>query len=127
MSPIQSNPDQFKALSRNPNDGPFTMLNLLKFKKDGGAESYARYAAESNRFVDGVGGRLVFLGRPNELLNGSEDWDLVLLVQYPSRKAFLKMANDPEYLKIHSFREQALERAVLYAMDRTDFKTLSGK
>ncbi len=127
MSPIQSNPDQFKELSRNPNDGPVTMLNLLKFKKEGGAESYARYARESNRFVEGVGGRLVFSGRPKELLNGSEDWDLVLLVRYPSRKAFLEMANDPEYLKIHAFRKKALERAVLYAMDQTDFKTFSGK
>ena len=38
-------------------------------------------------------------------------------VRYPSRKAFLNMANDPEYLKIHIFREEALEDAVLYATD----------
>ena len=127
MSPIQTNLDQFKKLNRNPNDGPVTMLNLLKFKDDGGVESYARYAREADRFVEGVGGKLIFSGRPNELLNGGEDWDLVLLVQYPSRKAFLKMASDPEYLKIHSFREKALERAVLCAMDQVDFKTFAGK
>jgi uncharacterized protein (DUF1330 family) len=40
-----------------------------------------------------------------------------MLVKYPSRKAFLKMANNPEYLKIHSFRAEALESAVLYATD----------
>jgi hypothetical protein len=61
-----------------------------------------------------------------ELLNGTEDWDIVMLVQYPSRKAFLKMANNPDYLKVHGFREEELEQAVLYATDPVKFKaTLS--
>jgi len=93
------------------------MLNLLKFKKDGGQKSYARYLKEATRFVEGVGGKLLFFSKPKELLNGTQTWDLLMLVQYPSRKAFLNMANDPEYLKIHSFREEALEDAVLYATD----------
>lgn len=127
MSPIQSNPDQFKELSRNPDEGPVTMLNLLKFR-EGGAESYKNYVRESGKFVSGVGGEVIFLGKPKELLNGGEDWDVVMLVRYPSRKAFLRMANDPEYLKIHGYREKALERAVLYAMDQTtDFRVLFGK
>ncbi len=121
------NMEQFKKLAKNPNEEPFVMLNLLKFKPDGGAESYARYARESTRFVEGVGGKIVYLGKPLELLNGQEEWDVVLLVQYPSRKAFLKMANDPEYLKIHVYREEALERAVLYATDPMMYKALAGK
>jgi len=124
MSPIKTNQDQFKELLNNPNDGTVVMLNLLKFKAEGGRESYARYAREANKFVGDIGGKVLFLGKPKELLNGDETWDVLMLVQYPSRKAFLTMASNPEYLKIHSFREEALERAVLYATDEMTLREL---
>jgi len=124
MSEIQSNPEEFKKLARNPGDGPVVMLNLLKFKGAGGQTSYARYTKEAGKFVEGVGGKVLYLGKADELLNGSERWDMVMLVQYPSRKAFLNMANNPEYLKIHQFREDGLERAVLYATDPIKFKEI---
>jgi uncharacterized protein (DUF1330 family) len=124
MSPIQSNVDQFKELLKNSNDGPVVMLNLLKFKPNGGLASYARYAKEADKFVAGAGGKMIYLGKAKELLNGAETWDVVMLVQYPSRKAFLEMANNPEYLKIHEYREKALDRAVLYATDEMGFREL---
>jgi len=124
MSPIKTNQDQFKELLNNPSDGTVVMLNLLKFKAEGGRESYARYAREANKFVEDIGGKVLFLGKPKELLNGDETWDVLMLVQYSSRKAFLMMASNPEYLKIHSFREEALERAVLYATDEMTLREL---
>ncbi|MCE5211786.1 MAG: DUF1330 domain-containing protein [Deltaproteobacteria bacterium] len=117
MNTTKINQDQFREMLKNPSDKPFVMLNLLKFKKEGGKKSYARYLKEATRFVEGVGGKLLLFSKPKELLNGTQTWDLLMLVQYPSRNAFLQMANDPEYLKIHSFREEALEDAVLYATD----------
>jgi uncharacterized protein (DUF1330 family) len=117
MNTIEINQDQFRELLKNANDKPFVMLNLLKFKKDGGRKSYTRYVKEASRFVEGVGGKLLLFSRPKELLTGTETWDLLMLVQYPSRRAFIEMANNAEYLKIHSFREEALENAVLYATD----------
>lgn len=117
MDKIKINQDHFREFLKNANDKPFVILNLLKFRKDGGRESYARYMKGANRFVDGVGGKLLLLSRPKERLNGNETWDILMLVKYPSRKAFLEMAGNPEYLKIHSFREEALENAVLYATD----------
>lgn len=124
MSGIESNEDQFKRLAENKNDEPFVMLNLLKFKKDGGKEAYFRYIKESGPFVESVGAKVLYFGKANELLNGTQDWDIVMLVQYPSRKAFLRMANNPDYLKVHEFREAALERAVLYATDPVKFKAI---
>jgi uncharacterized protein (DUF1330 family) len=62
--------------------------------------------------------------RPKELLTGTETWDILMLVQYPSRKAFIEMANNAEYLKIHGFREEALEKAVLYATDEIALRDL---
>jgi uncharacterized protein (DUF1330 family) len=111
MNTIEINQDQFRELLKNPNDKPFVMLNLLKFKKDGGRKSYARYIKEASRFVEGVGGKLLIFSRPKELLTGT-------------RKAFLAMANNPEYLKIHSFREEALDNAVLYATDAIALRDL---
>ena len=100
------------------------MLNLLKFKKEGGRKSYVRYIKEAGRFIEEVGGKLLLLSKPKELLNGNQTWDLLMLVKYPSRKAFLTMVNNPEYLKIHSFREEALDNAVLYATDEITFRDM---
>lgn len=126
MSGIQSNEDQFKALaaSAEVNEEPFVMLNLLKFKKEGGREAYLRYIKESGPYVKGVGAEVLYFGKANELLNGAETWDVVMLVKYPSRNAFLEMANNPDYLKVHEYREEALERAVLYATDPATYKSI---
>jgi uncharacterized protein (DUF1330 family) len=127
MSEVNMNADQLKELVQNPNDEPFVMLNLLKFKKEGGRESYIRYTKEANKFVEGVGAKLLFLSQPKELLTGAETWDVLMLIRYPSRKAFLSMANNPEYIKIHSFREEALDRAVLYATDEITLRDILPK
>ncbi|NLN38797.1 MAG: DUF1330 domain-containing protein [Smithella sp.] len=124
MSGMESNEDQFRALADNPSDGPFVMLNLLKFKKAGGRESYFRYIKESGPFVDAAGAKVIYFGKPKELLQGKEDWDLLMLVQYPSRKAFLKMTSDPGYLKVHESRAEGVERVVLYATDPVTFKAI---
>ena len=117
MEAEQPNVDQFKKLMKNSNEEPVVMLNLLKFKPEGGLASYGRYAQEVQKFMTEVGAKMIFLSKANELLIGHETWDVVMLVQYPSRKAFLKMTTNPEYLEIHKYREAALERSVLYATD----------
>lgn len=117
MAGIRENHDQFKAMAQNTGGGPFVMLNLLRFKPGGGVKKYRAYAARADPFLTAVGGKVVFSGRPVELLNGDETWDAMLLVRYPSREAFLRMANDPEYIKVHELRAEAVERAVLYSTD----------
>ncbi len=127
MNLIESNPEEFKKLAASPVETPVVMLNLLKLNPQGGAAAYSRYTKEAGVFVEKVGGKVLYLGKANELLNGTETWDFVMLVQYPSRKVFLQMINDPDYLKVHENRERGLERAVLYATDPVKFKTLAGK
>lgn len=127
MSDIQSNIGEFKALAANKNQEPFVMLNLLKFKPEGGRKAYMRYVVESEPFVKGVGAEVIYFGKATEMVYGSEDWDFVMLVRYPSRKAFLQMANDPGYLEVHKYREDGLERAVLYATDPVGFKAIVDK
>jgi uncharacterized protein (DUF1330 family) len=124
MSAIVPNPQQFQQLAQAPDSGPVVMLNLLKFKKqasDGsgtGAEAYGRYGEAALKFVERTGGKLLWQGRAEQLLVGEEaeqDWDVVALVQYPSRKAFLEMVANPDYQKSHGHREAGLEKTVLLA------------
>lgn len=36
-------------------------------------------------------------------------------MQYPSRKAFYDLTTSEEYMKIHPFREDGLEKTLVYA------------
>ena len=120
---IVPNEDQFRELMESTDAGPVTMLNLLKFKPqaegaDGtGAEAYARYSADAIRMVEARGGRLAWAGRADQILIGdpAEDWDLIALVEYPSRKAFIDMITSAEYLETHAHREAGTERTILVA------------
>jgi uncharacterized protein (DUF1330 family) len=95
---------------------PVVMLNLLRFKPDGGAERYAEYAQAIIPFLNKVGGEVVYLGDAATPLVQPEhgnDWDAVLLVRYPNRQAFSAMVADPDYQQITHLRTEALDAAVL--------------
>lgn len=127
MSPIQENEDQLKAFEENPDDGPVVMLNLLKFKPEGGIDSYAQYTKKVVPFLSGVGAEMIYLGKAKELLQGNEawdTWDAVMLVRYPNRKALTQMGDDPGFQEVHLYREAGLERAVLLATDEMSVREL---
>lgn len=95
------------------------MLNLLKFKPDGGAERYAEYGAATAPLLEKVGGRVLYAGAGAERLLGDEsgDWDMVLLVEYANRQALMDMTASEEYRAIQHLRTEALTRSVLLATD----------
>jgi uncharacterized protein (DUF1330 family) len=123
MSAIRPNKEQFLDLMNAPDEGPVVMLNLLKFKakaddgKSSGAKEYGKYTDEVVQMVEARGGKVLWLGRADQVLigNAEEDWDAVALVQYPSRKAFIDMTTSKEYESAHEHRESGLERTVLIA------------
>ncbi|MDX1578671.1 MAG: hypothetical protein R3266_09300 [Gemmatimonadota bacterium] len=45
----------------------------------------------------------------------AHDWDVVALVSYPARQAFLEMVSKPEYAEIHGHREAGLADPVVIA------------
>ncbi|MCX8071822.1 MAG: DUF1330 domain-containing protein [Candidatus Binatia bacterium] len=103
-------------------DGPIVMVNLLKFREkaqypDGrdahlsGREAYMRYGMEVAKLVEASGGRILFAGNVTFLTIGAAEelWDEVVLVEYPSRAAFLRMAMSPEWRAIEVHREAGLE------------------
>jgi uncharacterized protein (DUF1330 family) len=118
--------DALAAFAKRAADGPVFMLNLLEFLPDGGAERYAEYGAAVAPILEGVGGRPVFAGRPSESLIGNGSWDMVLVVEYPTRQAFLDMVSSSEYQAIAHLRSEALVRSELRAMDSLDADELPG-
>lgn len=105
---------------RSGEEGPVTMLNLLEFKADGGRERYAEYGEAVAPFLEKAGGKVVFAGDGNPVLLGADSWDMVLLVEYPSRKAFLEMVGSDEYLAIAHLRSEALVRGELHPLDEVE-------
>jgi uncharacterized protein (DUF1330 family) len=123
--PVHPTTDQIQRLADSGDSEPVIMLNLLRFKDhaDGidqgitGAEAYERYSTATEPFLQAVGGRVLMAITPEQSVIGPPDgeWDLVALVEYPSRAKFLEMAMDPDYRKIHTHREAALQDSRLIA------------
>jgi uncharacterized protein (DUF1330 family) len=116
--PERLNQDGFAAFAGRAGEGsPVVMLNLLSFKPDGGRERYEEYAAAVAPMLEKLGGRIVFAGQPAAVLLGDDSWDLVALVEYPSRQAFLDMIGSEEYQAIGHLRTEALAKGELHPMD----------
>jgi len=109
------NTEAFARFASKGDQGPVVMLNLLKLKPDGGLESYLKYGEAVAPLLEKVGGKINYSGMADELMIGAEDWDLIALVEYPSRQAFVDMVTSEAYQAIMHFREDALVRSVLYA------------
>ncbi|EFL22173.1 MULTISPECIES: DUF1330 domain-containing protein [Streptomyces] len=96
--------------------GEVVMLNLLRFRPDGGRESYRRYAEALGPAINArYGVRVEYMGDGGRALvaEDGQAWDMVLLVRYPSRQAFADMIRDPEYQAASRFRSEALVESVL--------------
>lgn len=111
------NEEGFADLASRSAEGPVTMLNLLAFKPDGGRERYLEYGVAVTPLLEKVGGRVVFQGQAAPVVLGDRSWDLVLLVEYPTRQAFLDMVGSAEYQAIAHLRTEALSRGELHPLD----------
>jgi uncharacterized protein (DUF1330 family) len=114
-------PEQFEQFFGGVEDGPFVMVNLLKFRdkaayEDGaepelsGREAYNRYGVEVAKLVRDLGGQIRYSGPVTGLMIGQveEMWDAVALAEYPSLAAFQKMALSPEMHAIEHHRMAGL-------------------
>ncbi|HEX5990409.1 MAG TPA: DUF1330 domain-containing protein [Solirubrobacterales bacterium] len=116
-APEQPNEAGLAAFSERADEaGAVTMLNLLEFVPEGGRERYAEYGAAVAPLLEKAGGRLVFAGEPGPVLLGDRSWDMVLLVEYPSRRAFLEMIGSEAYQAIAHLRTEALTRGELHPL-----------
>ncbi|MDE3205954.1 MAG: DUF1330 domain-containing protein [Acidobacteriota bacterium] len=114
---IEPTSSQIESLVTADDDGPVVMINLLRFAPDGGAAAYAHYGEGALPCLARAGARVVWQGRPESVVIGPEAdlWDAVLLVEYPSRRAFIDMVASPEYQAIAGRRTAALVDSRLIA------------
>ncbi|MEQ1440162.1 DUF1330 domain-containing protein [Fontimonas sp. SYSU GA230001] len=130
MTSVDLTPERFKHLfERVPADTPLTMLNLLRFREVAayaaerglpactGAAAYAAYSRAVLPLLQRVGARVVWNGRARHTVIGpaDEQWDEVLLVEYPSVAAFAQMVKSAEYQAIYFHRAAALRDSRLIA------------
>lgn len=98
-------------------DEPVVMLNLLRFRPDGGRRRYAEYTDAVRPLLQQVGAKVIYWGDPAPALLGAESWDSVLMVEYPSRLAFLSMVGSDAYREIEHLRTEALASGELHPME----------
>jgi len=111
-------PQQMQQLMQGPADTPVVMVNLLSFKAEAdganegmtGVESYMRYGGKMREFVESKGGRFIWSGRVDSMVIGESDADfqVVALVEYPSRKAFFEIATSSHVAEIGEDRKRGL-------------------
>ena len=125
IDPTRASVAQFSAAF--PEGQPVVMVNLLRFRGqaadlDGrsprsGRAAYAEYSRHVMPLLAAVGGKPLWMGRAHAGLSAPEGeaWDEVLLVQYPSRAAFLQMIRSAEYRAIVHHRTAAVSDSRLIA------------
>ena len=118
--------DALKNMQKGNLDDPVVMLNLLKyldfaklgFGVDGltGREAYEVYGEQFVKFQPKYGGEPLWMGRVHNSIIGTDDWDVVILVKYPTRRNFIDMFSDPNYLLIARIRAAALKDSRIIEM-----------
>jgi uncharacterized protein (DUF1330 family) len=120
----------FKSL---PRDRPIQMLNLIRLKakadyppdhpdhgKDlSGLDAYRAYGRTTAPIFQRLGGRQVWVGRPEVMVTGpsSEAWDLAFIAEYPSADAFMAMVRDPAYREHVKHRTAAVADSRLLRLE----------
>lgn len=117
-----------QALKALPDEGPVTMLNLMRFRErslDGngsGWDAYLRYSALAIKLIKERGGTIIWTGNAETVALGVPDqhrWDYVALVRYPSRAAFLDMMTSAEYAAANVERENGCVDHAIIAVSET--------
>jgi len=110
-------PESIEAYLAEDDGGPVVMLNLLRFA-DGDRTLYDEYSRRVLPFLAKAEAEVVYAGDLATTVIAPEvhgEWDMVLLVRYPSRQGFIAMVTDPEYLEIADLRSRGLEDSLLQA------------
>ena len=92
------------------------MLNLLRFKIDGGQDAFfSKYAPASGRHLGAIGAGPVLMLKGLGAVIPQEEVDRLILVKYPSAKVFVDMVTSEEYQKILPLRGDSIELGLIWA------------
>ena len=95
--------------------GPVVVLNLLKFKPGDSLTTYLEYIRQVTAQCADSGIELIYAGKLKEKIQGEiGDWDVVLVVRYPSRRHCYEMFRSDKYQALNYLAEESLEKRVLW-------------
>ena len=119
MNNIKPTREQMRAFLETEMQGPVHMLNLLRFTRSegsgGGKSQYNDYGSAVITMIEERGGKVVWAGKPFMTLIGDEhdDWDMAVIIEYPSKEAFIEMTSNPDYARISGDRSGSLANSAL--------------
>ena len=114
MSHLTPTRAQIQEFSEHPHTGVIWMWNLLRFNSEGGRAGYQRYVEAVKPLVEERGGRILIRSRGEATFIGPEAWDEALVIEYPTRAAFLDMIGSDAYQAIGHFRQDSITDSRLY-------------
>lgn len=129
MRSTEPTKSQLAELTARDQDTPFDMINLLKYrdiaqydsadqnqKARTGREAYNEYGKVALPKILALGGSLIYRGRCDHLFVGDESqhYDEMIIVHYPSRRAYLEMFHSQEYQAAIEHRMAGLAFRVLH-------------
>lgn len=113
-------------LVNSDHDGPFHMVNLLKFRKeaeypDGYKGKRAKSGVEANQlYIEALRPLIEQAGNSSVVRNrvigtvawigNDEEWDMIAVVYYPNRDSFVRFLSNPLYREAGAHKHAALER-----------------
>jgi len=114
IDPLTPDMAALQRLRDSVGPGPVVLVNLVKFRSDGGREAYGRYVGVVGPLLQRAGGQIVYSGTAGPMVAGrEEDWDQVILVRYDNIDRFIEMVGDPIYqTEARRHRTEALERTL---------------
>ena len=133
---IYPNKEQIEELLKGPADQPVVMVNLLTFKARAdategdstGQEAYGRYAEQMRKVVESQGGSFIWAGRVDSKVigeDGDPEFDVVALVEYPSRQKFLEIVGSQKVREIGEHRSAGLEMQWLIATTQAGIEAMT--
>jgi uncharacterized protein (DUF1330 family) len=116
--PVELTAADLERLRAGDDGRPIVIAQLLRFAA-GGRDQYLAYSREAQRVLRGLGAQIVYAGECIEPLgvSASQAWDVIVLVRYPSRTAYVEMLADPAFQQIAELRRKALRDAIFLLMD----------
>jgi hypothetical protein len=117
---------RLRAWLESDDGKPFYMLNLMRYYPElrrlpsgpeftgTPQESNARYEAAAKSLLLKLGGYPLYAGTPQgkniiEHDPALDNWSRLLLIRYPSRRAFMRLLTHPAYREIEPYKVMALQ------------------
>ncbi len=123
-------PAQWRCVLERDADTPFALVNFFKFRTQAdygvkvdaeisGAEAFQKYADVSVPSMAEAGGEFLAVAPfSGSFLGEDQDWDLIAIGKYPNLGAFLKLYENPDYIRAFRHRMAAVEQQSVVVMEQ---------